>query len=54
MSWQEEAELLGQRERVQAPEPQPEPEREERGPMAQLASDVGNQAFASTLGRDSA
>ena len=39
------------RERIRAPDPQPEPEREERSPIAQLASDVGNQAFASTLGR---
>ena len=46
-----EAEQLEQRERIRPPEPQPEPEREERSPMAQLASDVGNQAFASTLGR---
>ena len=51
MSWQEEAEQVGARERIRPPEPQPEPEREERSPMAQLASDVGNQAFASTLGR---
>ena len=51
MSWQEEAEQLGARERIRPPDPQPEPEREERSPMAQLASDVGNQAFASTLGR---
>ena len=40
-----------ERRRIQAPDPQPEPEREERAPMARLASDVGNQAFASTLGR---
>ena len=51
MSWQEEAEQLGARERIRPPDPQPEPEREERSPMARLASDVGNQAFASTLGR---
>jgi len=51
VSWQDEAELLGARERIRPPDPQPEPEREERSPMAQLASDVGNQAFASTLGR---
>jgi len=46
-----EDELLEQRERIQAPDPQAEPEREERAPMARLASDVGNHAFASTLGR---
>jgi hypothetical protein len=40
-----------ERQRLRAPDPQPEPEREERSPMAQLASDVGNRAFASTLGR---
>jgi hypothetical protein len=50
MDWQQEAEEL-ERARIRAPEPQPEPQREERSPMAQLASDVGNQAFASTLGR---
>ena len=50
MDWQEQAEQL-ERDRIKAPEPQAEPEREERSPMAQLASDVGNQAFASTLGR---
>jgi hypothetical protein len=49
MEWRNEDEL--ERERIKAPEPQPEPEREERSPMAQLASDVGNQAFSSTLGR---
>jgi hypothetical protein len=51
VSWQEEAELLGQRERVRPPDPQPEPEREERSPMARLASDVGNQAFSTSLAR---
>jgi hypothetical protein len=50
MDWQQEAEEL-ERARIRPPEPQPEPEREERSPMAQLASDVGNQAFSSTLGR---
>jgi hypothetical protein len=40
-----------ERERIQGPDPQPEPENEERAPMARLASDVGNRAFASTLGR---
>jgi hypothetical protein len=49
MDWQQQEEL--ERARLQAPDPQPEPEREERAPMAQLASDVGNRAFASTLGR---
>jgi hypothetical protein len=51
MTWSAEEELLEQRERIQAPEPSAPAEREERSPMAQLASDVGNQAFASTLGR---
>jgi hypothetical protein len=49
VDWQKQDEL--ERERLQAPEPQPAPEREEPRPMAQLASDVGNHAFASTLGR---
>ena len=40
-----------ERQRIRPPDPQPDPEREERSPMAQLASDVGNQAFSSTLGR---
>jgi hypothetical protein len=40
-----------ERRRIQGPDPQPEPEREEHAPMARLASEVGNQAFASTLGR---
>jgi hypothetical protein len=40
-----------ERARIEGPDPQPEPEREERSPMARLASDVGNRAFASTLGR---
>jgi hypothetical protein len=40
-----------ERARIRPPDPQPEPAREERSPMAQLASDVGNQAFSSTLGR---
>jgi hypothetical protein len=50
MDWQQQDEEL-ERQRIRAPEPQPEREREERAPMAQLASDVGNQAFSSTLGR---
>jgi len=50
MDWQQQDEEL-ERQRIKAPEPQPEPEREERSPMARLASDVGNQAFAGTLGR---
>jgi hypothetical protein len=41
-----------ERERLEAPEPQPEPEPDERSPMARLASDVGNRAFSSTLGRN--
>ena len=40
-----------ERERIRPPDPQAEPEREERSPMAQLASDVGNRAFSTTLGR---
>jgi hypothetical protein len=40
-----------ERARIRPPDPQPEPEREQRSPMARLASDVGNQAFSSTLGR---
>jgi hypothetical protein len=49
MDWEQQEEL--ERQRIRPPDPQPEPEREERSPMAQLASDVGNQAFSSTLGR---
>jgi hypothetical protein len=49
VDWQQQDEL--ERRRIEAPEPQPEPEREERSPMARLASDVGNQAFSATLGR---
>jgi hypothetical protein len=51
VSWSPDEELLEQRERVEAPDPQARPAREEHAPMARLASDVGNQAFASTLGR---
>ena len=40
-----------ERQRIRPPDPQPDPERDERSPMAQLASDVGNQVFSSTLGR---
>jgi hypothetical protein len=49
VDWDKQDEL--ERERLAAPEPQPEPEREQRSPMAQLASDVGNRAFSTTLGR---
>ena len=49
VDWQQQEEL--ERERLRPPEPQPEQEREEPSQMAQLASDVGNQAFSSTLGR---
>jgi hypothetical protein len=49
MDWEQQDEL--ERERLRPPDPQPEPEHEQRSPMAQLASDVGNQAFAATLGR---
>ena len=49
MDRQQQEEL--ERGRIQGPDPQPEPEREERSPMARLAADVGNHAFASTLGR---
>jgi len=51
VTWSPDEELLEQRERLQAPEPPAQAEREERRPMAQLASDVGNHAFSSTLGR---
>jgi hypothetical protein len=51
VSWTPEEELLEQRERIEAPDPQARPAREEHAPMARLASDVGNQAFAATLGR---
>lgn len=51
MTWSAEEELLEQRERLQGPEPPATAKREEHRPMAQLASDVGNHAFASTLGR---
>ena len=40
-----------ERARIRGPEPEPRPELEERTPLARLASDVGNRAFASTLGR---
>ena len=40
-----------ERGRIAPPDPQPDTEREERSPIEQLASDVGNRAFASTLGR---
>jgi Domain of unknown function (DUF4157) len=49
MDRQQQEEL--ERGRLKAPDPQPEPEAEERSPMARLASDVGNRAFADTLGR---
>jgi hypothetical protein len=49
VDWQQQEEL--DRARIRPPDPQTEPEREERSPMARLASDVGNQAFSSTLGR---
>jgi hypothetical protein len=39
-------------QRLQPPEPQPEPETDERAPMARLASDIGNQAFSGSLGRN--
>ena len=49
MEWRNEEEL--ERERIHAPEPQEQPAPEAPSPMARLASDVGNHAFASTLGR---
>src|SRR5215217_7075165 len=49
VDWQQQEQL--ERARIRPPEPQPEPEREERSPMARLASDVGNRAFSTTLGR---
>jgi hypothetical protein len=51
VSWSPDEERLEQRERLRPPDPQAEPEREQRSPMARLASDVGNRAFSSTLGR---
>lgn len=47
----DELEQLEQRRRIRPPDPQPDTERETARPMAQLASAVGNQGFAATLGR---
>jgi hypothetical protein len=44
-------ELLGRRERIEAPEAPAPAEREEASPMARLAADMGNRAFASTVAR---
>jgi hypothetical protein len=44
-------ELLGRRERIDAPEAPAPAEREEASPMARLAADMGNRAFASTVAR---
>jgi hypothetical protein len=46
-----EDELLGRRERIEAPEAPAPAEREEASPMARLASDVGNRAFSSSIAR---
>jgi hypothetical protein len=44
-------ELLGRRERMEAPEAPAPAEREEASPMARLAADMGNRAFSSTVAR---
>jgi hypothetical protein len=51
VTWTPEEDLVEQREQLRGPDPPAEAEREQRAPMARLASDVGNHAFASTLGR---
>jgi hypothetical protein len=51
VTWTPDEERQEQRDRLQAPDPPAKEQAEERSPMAQLASDVGNQAFSSTLGR---
>jgi hypothetical protein len=48
---EEELEQRRANQRIRAPDPQPGHERDEDRPMAQLASAIGNQGFASTLGR---
>ena len=40
-----------ERRSLAPPDPQPDVEHDERSPIAQLASDVGNRAFAATLDR---
>jgi len=47
----EELEQRRANERIRPPDPQPEHEREEDRPMARLAAGIGNQGFATTLGR---
>jgi hypothetical protein len=49
VDWEQQEEL--ERRRIEGPEPQPEPEREEVSPLSQLASDVGNRAFSTSVGR---
>ena len=51
MEHDEELEQRRANERIRPPDPQPEHERESDRPMARLASSIGNQGFASTLGR---
>jgi hypothetical protein len=48
---EEELEQRRANQRIRPPEPLPEHEREADRPMARLASSIGNQGFASTLGR---
>jgi hypothetical protein len=51
VTWTPEEDLVEQREQLRGTDPPAEAEHEQRSPMARLASDVGNHAFASTLGR---
>ena len=51
MEHDEELEQRRANQRIRPPDPQPEHERESDRPMARLASSIGNQGFASTLGR---
>ena len=48
---EEELEQRRANERIRPPDPQPEHEHDRDRPMARLASAIGNQGFASTLGR---
>ena len=51
MDHEEELEQRRANQRIRPPDAQTEHEREEERPLARLASDIGNQGFASTLGR---
>ena len=51
MDHEEELEQRRANERLRPPDPVAEPEREASRPMARLASSIGNQGFAATLGR---